>query len=191
MHPSRHCARVCRWRAWWSRAHWPQMHHASYPVSVRRPASFALSFLRTPPRDDAPALWLTFGSADTWCRDSHPAGFVPCTAHTSGPGWTIQEADRQVMAGSSHRESPRKSRLCDTLLTLLALDSMKTAPAKARILGAEHELPTATVVRSSQATPARRRGQLCTDAVRTRAWKVCGGSGSETVARLNRKHWRH
>ena len=58
------------------------MHHASYPVSVRRPASFALDFLPTPPHDDAVVLWLTFGSADTWYRDSHPAGFVPCTAHT-------------------------------------------------------------------------------------------------------------
>lgn len=40
---------------------------------------------------------------------------------------------------------------------------MKTVPAKAgkNILRVEHELPTASVVRSSQATPARRRGQLC------------------------------
>ena len=30
-------------------------------------------------------------------------------------------------------------------------------------MSGEHELPTASVVRSSQATPARRRGQLCTD----------------------------
>jgi hypothetical protein len=29
-----------------------------------------------------PKFGLTFGSADTWCRDFHPAGFVPCTAHT-------------------------------------------------------------------------------------------------------------
>ena len=32
MHPNR------RWRASWSRAHSPQMHHASYPVFVHRPA---------------------------------------------------------------------------------------------------------------------------------------------------------
>lgn len=31
----------------------------------------------------------------------------------------------------------------------------------------EHGLPTAAVVRSSQATPARRRGQACTGAPRT------------------------
>jgi hypothetical protein len=43
---------------------------------------FTLSFLRTPPHDDALALWLTFGSADTWYRDLHPTGFMPCTAHT-------------------------------------------------------------------------------------------------------------
>jgi len=30
-------------------------------------------------------------------------------------------------------------------------------------MSGEPELPTASVVRSSQATPARRRGQLCTD----------------------------
>ena len=30
-------------------------------------------------------------------------------------------------------------------------------------MSGEHELPTASVVRSSQATLARRRGQLCTD----------------------------
>ena len=31
----------------------------------------------------------------------------------------------------------------------------------------EHGLPTAAVVRSSQATPARRRGQACADDTRT------------------------
>ena len=30
-------------------------------------------------------------------------------------------------------------------------------------MSGEHELPTASVVRSSQATPARRRGQPCTE----------------------------
>src|ERR1035437_6450915 len=45
------------------------------------PRDFALGFLCTPPRDDALALWLTFGSTYTWCRDFHPTGFVPCTAH--------------------------------------------------------------------------------------------------------------
>ena len=50
-------------------------------------------------------------------------------------------------------------------------DSMKSAPAKARIVGAEHEPPTATIVRSLQATPTRSRDErvnLCV-AVRFRA----------------------
>src|SRR5574340_1174169 len=46
------------------------------------PRGFVLCFLRTPPRGDALALRLPFGSAHTWDRDFHPAGFVPCTAHT-------------------------------------------------------------------------------------------------------------
>jgi len=45
-------------------------------------------------------------------------------------------------------------------------------------------------VRSSQVTPARRSGQLCAGGVRTHPWRVGCGSGPETVARLNRKHWR-
>lgn len=53
---------------------------------------------------------------------------------------------------------------------------MTTALAKACIFGAEHELPTAAVVRSSQATPGRRRGQRHAGIVRTRAWKVVGGT---------------
>ncbi len=36
----------------------------------------------TSPRDDALALWLTFGSTHTWCQDFHPTGFVQCTTHT-------------------------------------------------------------------------------------------------------------
>ena len=46
------------------------------------PRSFALSFLQTLPRDNAPALSLTFGSAITWYRDFHPTSLVPCPAHT-------------------------------------------------------------------------------------------------------------
>ena len=46
------------------------------------PRSFGLDFLQTPPRDDALALLLTFGSANTWYRDFHPTRFVPCPAHT-------------------------------------------------------------------------------------------------------------
>ena len=45
------------------------------------PRDFVLGARSTPPCDDALALRLTFGSADTWYRDLHPAEFVPCTAH--------------------------------------------------------------------------------------------------------------
>ena len=48
------------------------------------PRDFALDFLQTPPRGDALALRLTFGSAYTWYRDLHPTRFVPCPAHTPG-----------------------------------------------------------------------------------------------------------
>ena len=51
---------------------------------------------------------------------------------------------RLLMAGKRQWESPRIRRLCDTLPTAIAPDSMPIAQAKARILGAEHELPTAT-----------------------------------------------
>lgn len=101
--------------------------------------------------------------------------------------------DRREVAETSEWESPRKRRLCNTLLTLIAPDSMPTAPAKARTrtLGAEHELPTPAIVRTLQATPARRRGQLCEDGVRSRAskwWrKRIGSTGAvepESVAEL-------
>ena len=50
--------------------------------SCSSPRSFGLDFLQTPPRDDALALLLTFGSANTWYRDFHSTRFVPCPAHT-------------------------------------------------------------------------------------------------------------
>ena len=50
--------------------------------SCSSPRNFALDFLQTPPRDDALALSLTFGSAITWYRDLHPTSLVPCPAHT-------------------------------------------------------------------------------------------------------------
>ncbi|MCK2149607.1 hypothetical protein MYE70_11115, partial [Marinobacter alexandrii] len=39
-------------------------------------------FLQTPPRDDALALLLAFGSANTWQEDFHLPSSVPCPAHT-------------------------------------------------------------------------------------------------------------
>jgi hypothetical protein len=59
-------------------------------------------------------------------------------------------------------------------------------PAKAgkNILRPEHELPTAAAVRSSQATPARRRGQLCTGGARRGGRDQAGEVESETAAGL-------
>jgi len=46
------------------------------------PRSFGLGFLQTPPRDDALAFLLAFGSAKTWQSDFHRLSNVPCPAHT-------------------------------------------------------------------------------------------------------------
>src|SRR4030042_5182063 len=51
--------------------------------SCSSPRMFGLGFLQTPPHDDALALLLTFGSANTWYGDFHPVSPVPCPAHTS------------------------------------------------------------------------------------------------------------
>jgi len=44
--------------------------------------SFGLGFLQTPPRGDALAVSLAFGSAKTWLSDFHRHSYVPCPAHT-------------------------------------------------------------------------------------------------------------
>src|SRR3970040_2087671 len=44
--------------------------------------SFGLGFLQTPPRGNALALLLAFGSAKTWQSDLHRLSNVPCPAHT-------------------------------------------------------------------------------------------------------------
>jgi hypothetical protein len=46
--------------------------------------SFGFGFLQTPPRDDALAVSLAFGSAKTWLPDFHRHSYVPCPAHTFG-----------------------------------------------------------------------------------------------------------
>lgn len=43
---------------------------------------FSFRFFQTPPRDDALAVCLSFGSAITWNGDSHPTRHGPCPAHT-------------------------------------------------------------------------------------------------------------
>ncbi|MBP1602809.1 MAG: hypothetical protein H6Q06_2960, partial [Acidobacteria bacterium] len=50
--------------------------------SCSSPRAFGLGFLQTPPRGDALALLLAFGSAYTWREDFHLARSVPCLAHT-------------------------------------------------------------------------------------------------------------
>ncbi len=50
--------------------------------SCSSPRTFGLGFLQTSPRDDALALLLAFGSANTWHGDFHPVSSVPCLAHT-------------------------------------------------------------------------------------------------------------
>src|SRR5712692_5078015 len=50
--------------------------------SCTSPRAFGLGFLQTPPRDDALALLLAFGSSFTWLGDFHPDSSVPCPAHT-------------------------------------------------------------------------------------------------------------
>ena len=97
-------------------------------------------------------------------------------------GRRAADHQRRVMAGSSHRKPPRDNLLRDTLLTLITPDSMKTAPVKARILGAEHELPTAAVVRSSLATPVRWRDNSALEAF--------GHQHGKWVAEADRKRWR-
>ena len=77
------------------------------------------------------------------------------------------------MAGSSHREPPREGPLRETLLTLVAPDSMETTPAKGQILGAEHELPQAYGHRHGKVVW---RKPIGTD----------GGFESKTLAPLNR-----
>jgi len=50
--------------------------------SCASPRAYGLGFLQTPPRGDALALLLAFGSAITWREDSHLARSVSCLAHT-------------------------------------------------------------------------------------------------------------
>src|SRR5437870_10839714 len=50
--------------------------------SCSSPRAFGWGFLQTPPRDDALALFLAFGSANTWRQDFHLTSSVPCPAHT-------------------------------------------------------------------------------------------------------------
>ena len=77
--------------------------------------AFGLGFLQTPPRDDALALLLTLGSANTWCEDLHLASSVPCPAHT-------QNHLLLVCSGSPSRSgNPDPRRRCDPLRPRIAI----------------------------------------------------------------------
>ena len=71
--------------------------------SCTSPRAFGLSFLRTPPRDDALALLLAFGSSYTWHRDLHPTSSVLCPAHTPGMSRALQRVGIMLLFGQPHR----------------------------------------------------------------------------------------
>src|SRR5919198_2945338 len=73
----------CGWRTSRSRARSSRVCHTSYPVPVRRPARLDWASSRPHLTVDALALFLAFGSANTWREDLHLARSVPCLAHTS------------------------------------------------------------------------------------------------------------
>lgn len=60
--------------------------------SCTSPRVFGSGFLQTPPRDDALAFLLAFGSATTWQEDFHLSSSVPCPAHTPQPAYLRIEA---------------------------------------------------------------------------------------------------
>src|SRR2546429_8925137 len=72
--------------------------------SCASPRAFGLGFLQTPPRDDALALFLAFGSANTWRQDFHLTSSVPCPAHTPGMScWEPRERRRSGRCSQSAR----------------------------------------------------------------------------------------
>jgi len=61
------------------------------------PRTFGLGFLQTPPRDDALALLLTFGSTYTWYGDFHPASSESCPAHTLAMSRVLQRVGSNAL----------------------------------------------------------------------------------------------
>lgn len=61
------------------------------------PRNFGLDFLQTLPHDNALALFLACGSANTWQEELHLPSLVPCPAHMS------------ELCGRNIRETPRRS----------------------------------------------------------------------------------
>ena len=84
--------------------------------SCSSPRAFGLGFLQTPPRDDALALLLAFGSASTWYRDFHPVSSVPCPAHTMT--FSRRGTDLKLKTKSGYSRSAGK--VCYPMFNLLA-----------------------------------------------------------------------
>jgi hypothetical protein len=64
--------------------------------SCSSPRRFGFGFLQTPPRGDALAVSLAFGSAKTWPQDLHLRSYVPCSAHTPALSRTPRRSRRRV-----------------------------------------------------------------------------------------------
>src|SRR5512134_3008972 len=65
------------------------------------PRSFGFGFLQIPPRGDALAVSLAFGSAKTWLSDFHRHSYVPCPAHTSRFSGGVKRRPLQPVVGRS------------------------------------------------------------------------------------------
>jgi hypothetical protein len=71
-------------RTAWSRAHSSRVVPPLLSGSWASPRTCGLGCLQTSPRDDALALLLAFGAANTGHGDFHPVSSGPCLAHTLG-----------------------------------------------------------------------------------------------------------
>ena len=97
--------------------------------SCSSPRVFGLGFLQTPPRGDALALLLAFGSAKTWPGDFHPGSDMPCLAHTvkdERPAKPVRLPGRTSGYPASPPTDPDVS---DSLIRFLGSRSPGTAPA--------------------------------------------------------------
>jgi hypothetical protein len=66
--------------------------------SCTSPRAFGLGFLQTPPRGDALALLLAFGSSYTWHRDLHPISSASCLAWHTRPGSAAPAFGRRLQS---------------------------------------------------------------------------------------------
>jgi hypothetical protein len=75
--------------------------------SCSSPRAFGWGFLQTPPRGDALALLLAFGSANTWHEDFHLASSVPCPAHTPRMSGAVYRVGSMLLLGVDSVSSAR------------------------------------------------------------------------------------